>query len=109
MVSVPSKVSMALGRHVPDHAVVQQDAVAAGHGQRPPPPVRRHPRHPEPPGRLPVAGARLDQISSGQPHPLAAGPLCASQPAAVGGTSWIRHSALRRPSPEPVTPAVEDL
>jgi AcrR family transcriptional regulator len=27
--------------------VVQQDAVAAEHGQRPPPPVRRHPRHPE--------------------------------------------------------------
>ena len=42
--------------------------------------------------------------SSGQPHPLAAGPFCAGQPAAIGGTSWIRHSALRRPSPELVTP-----
>ena len=36
------------------------------------------------PGHLPVAGARLDQISSGQPHPLAAGPFCAGQPAAIG-------------------------
>ena len=48
---------------MPDHAVVQQDVVAAQHGQRPPPPVRRHPRHPEPPGHLPVADARLDQRS----------------------------------------------
>ncbi len=38
-----------------------------------------------------------------QPHPLAAGPFCAGQPAAIGGASWVRHSALRRPSPEPVT------
>ena len=45
----------------------------------------------------------LDQLSSGQPHPLAAGPFCAGQPAAIGGTSWIRHSA-RAPSPELVTP-----
>ena len=84
MVSMPSKVSMAPGRHVPDHAVVQQDAVAAEHDQRPPPPVHRHPRHPEPPGHLPVAGAGLDQLSSGQPHPLAAAPFRGGQPAAIG-------------------------
>jgi hypothetical protein len=50
MVSVPSKgVDGLQAGHGPDHAVVQQDAVAAEHGQRPPPLVRRHPRHPEPP------------------------------------------------------------
>jgi hypothetical protein len=33
--------------------------------QRPPPPVRRHPRHPEIPGHLPVTGLRLDQPRRG--------------------------------------------
>jgi hypothetical protein len=66
MVSMPSKVWMASRLAMGlDHLVVQQDAVAAEHGQRPPPPVRWHPRHPEPPGHLPVAGAGLDQLSSG--------------------------------------------
>jgi predicted RNase H-like HicB family nuclease len=32
-------------------------------GQRPPPPVRRHPRHPEASRHLPDAGPRLDQLS----------------------------------------------
>ena len=36
-----------------------QRRLATG-GQRPPPPVHRHPRHPEPPGHLPVTGPRLD-------------------------------------------------
>ena len=60
-----------------------QGLPAAGR-QRPPPPVRRHPRHPEPPGDLPVAGPRLDQLRRLQPHPLPPGPLRGGQPAAIG-------------------------
>lgn len=38
-----------------------------------PSPVRRHPRHPEPLGHLPVADVGLDQLRRGEPHPLPAG------------------------------------
>jgi YD repeat-containing protein len=56
----------------------------AARGQRPPPPVRRHPRHPQPPGNLQVTGARLDHLRRFQPHFLPAGALCRGQPAAIG-------------------------
>jgi hypothetical protein len=62
----------------------RQRLPAAG-GQRPPPPVRRHPRHPEPLRHLPVAGPRLDQLGRRQPPLLPAGPLGRGQPAAIGG------------------------
>ena len=39
----------------------------AARGQRPPPPVHRHPRHPEPPGDLPVAGSLSFGVSIGMP------------------------------------------
>jgi len=48
--------------------------------QRPPPPVHRHPRHPEPPRDLPVAGAFPDQLRPGQPHLLAASRSAAVSP-----------------------------
>ena len=71
--------------------------------QRPPPPVRRHPRHPEPPGHLPVAGAGLDQLRRSQPHLLAAGPFRGGQPAAIGVPhgSGIARCAGRHQSQSP--------
>ena len=52
--------------------------------QRTPPPVRRHPGHPEPPGHLPVTGPGLDQISDFEPHLLTPSPLLSRQPTAIG-------------------------
>jgi len=65
------------------------------HRERPPPPVRRHPRHPEALRDLPVAGAGLDQLRRSQSHPLAAGPFRGGQPAAIGvpHASGIAHDA----------------
>jgi hypothetical protein len=52
--------------------------------QRPPPPVRRHPRHPQPPRDLTVAGPGLDHLGHFQPHLFPASPLHRGQPAATG-------------------------
>ena len=67
----------------------------AARGHRPPSPVRRHPRDPEVPGDLPVAGPGLDQIRRGQPRLLPAGPLRPVQAAAIGipHPSGIAHHA----------------
>jgi len=48
----------------------------------------RHPRHPEPPGDLPVAGPGLDQLRRGQPPP--------------SGYLMAPAYPARQPSPEPV-------
>jgi hypothetical protein len=56
----------------------------AARSQRPPPPVHRHPRHPEPPRDLPVASPRLNHLGCRQPYLLPAGPLRRVQPAAIG-------------------------
>ena len=71
---------------------------AAG-GQRPPPPVRRHPRHPEPPGHLPVAGPGLDQLRRRQPHLLPAGPLSRVSPPPSGYLMPPAYRTTRQPSP----------
>src|SRR5207247_2141234 len=60
----------------------QRGPAPASH--RPPPPVRRHPRHAEPPGHLPVTGPRLHYLRGRQPHLLPAGPLHRIQPATIG-------------------------
>jgi len=66
------------------HRALRQQGRPATGGQRPPPPIRRHPRYPEPPGYRPVIGPGLDQASRRQPHLLTAGPLSRGQPATIG-------------------------
>jgi hypothetical protein len=63
---------------------LRQQRRPATSGQRPPPPIRRHPRHPEAPGHLLVAGPGLEQVRRRQPHLLPAGPLGRGQPTAIG-------------------------
>lgn len=67
--------------------------------QTPPPPVRRHPGHPEPPGHLPVTGPCLDQIGGRQPDPLTPNPLLSPPPCPLprGGPMSLSHSCVRRP------------
>ena len=64
----------------------RQQRRPAASGQRPPPPVRRHPGHPEPPGHLPVAVS---------PPP--------------SGTSCPRHSTAQEAVTSPVTSGIKDL
>jgi hypothetical protein len=56
----------------------------AARRQRAAPPVRRHPRYPEPLRYLLIAGPGLDQLRRLQPHLLPASPFRRGQPAAVG-------------------------
>ena len=75
----------------PPGGLSDQDLAAAGL-QRPPPPVRLHPRQPEPQSDLPVTGPGLGQL---QPHPLPPGTLRSGQPAAIAvpHNTGIRRSA----------------
>jgi len=60
-----------------------QRRTAAGR-QSAPPPVRRHPRHPEVLRDLTVARPGLDHLRRGQSYPLPASPLLRGQPAPIG-------------------------
>ena len=91
----------------PARALGRQRHPAAA-GQRPPPPVRRHPRHPEPPGDLPVTGPILDQLRRCQPQLLTPGPLTGVQPTAIGIPHASRYRSPRQPSAVSVTPAIKD-
>jgi hypothetical protein len=77
-----------------------QRRTAAGR-QCPPPPVRRHPRHPEAFTYFPVAGPGLDQLRRRKPHTFPAGPLLRGQPAAIG----IPHDCGMPRAARPVTRA----
>src|SRR4051812_6383745 len=53
-------------------------------GQRPPPPVGRHPGHPEPDRDLLVGGPFLEPLRRRHPHPLPPGALLGGQPTTLG-------------------------
>jgi hypothetical protein len=76
-------------------ALGRQRRAAAG-GQRPTPPVGRHPGHPAPGRHLPVAGALLEPLPRRQPDPLLTGPLLGGQPTTVG---IPQASGIARPAP----------
>jgi hypothetical protein len=61
-------------------------------GQRPPPPVRRHPRHPEP-SRDPrsLAPTSINSAAASRTRPGEPSPARSTR--RHPGTSWFRHSA----------------
>ncbi|QTD95818.1 hypothetical protein S1361_00600 [Streptomyces cyanogenus] len=69
--------------------------------QRPPPAIRRHPGHPEPPGHLPVTGPGFDQVSGSEPDLLTPSPFLGRQSTAIR----IPHPpGIARPTPAVTLP-----